>query len=873
MEKHTEQIRLTRAFSRVSNLEQNKKLKIFISYSHKDNNSDTSYIEQFKKQIAPLRDNGLIEDWYDRVILPGEDYQDKINTNLEDADIICLFISANFLDSERCIYEKKKALELRNKKGVQVIPIILSPCGWKEYKNISKLLALPTDGMPVSNFHIRDVGWQDVYEGLKKIIEKEIKIKQLKIEEEFEDFLYSAEMLTKAHPKKENVFLDDVFIYPDLDKYSSLREHVDKISSEELLKNILDYPKIVIAGENQSGKTTLCKMIFKELRDRNLIPVYVSDKNTYFLGEIENRISRSLRKQYKDIDVTKIDKERIVPIIDDFHHAKDKERHIKDLSGYTHCIIIVDDIFGLNIRDEELISSFFSFRINVLKPSLRYELVEKWVSLTDKEVSRDNYKIIDKNTDLIDSILGKNIGKGIMPAYPFFVLSTIVAYETFAIPLDQEITSQGYCYQAFIYFYLRKNGVKNDEIDSYINFLTEFAFHIYKEKKEELTPHNFTSFMESYVGKYNLPIKQEILLENLSQIVSQDCFGNYSFRYLYLYYFFVAKYLADHIEDDKIKVEIDKLIKNLQVDENAYITVFITHHSKNINILKGIECEASCLFDKYKLATLTKDEVKFFDEQADIIVKAVLPPANITPQKKRMELLKIRDEFEKSQENIEQKEGIIEEDFFEKELRRAVKTVEVMGCIIKNRAGSLERVRLEKIFAEGMSVHLRILSCALKIIENEDEQQTAFDYIVNILRKIVEEKKEGNGEISEDQLRKHAKIIFWNLNFLIVCGIIYKIVHSLGSDKLINIMNKVCDEVNTPASILVKHGILMEYSKNLQINELTKRSDEKDFSEIAKRTIKFMIVNHCSLHKVNQKERQRIEALLGIPAQKLLPRS
>jgi hypothetical protein len=73
------------------------------------------------------------------------------------------------------------------------------------------------------------------------------------------------------------------------------------------------------------------------------------------------------------------------------------------------------------------------------------------------------------------------------------------------------------------------------------------------------------------------------------------------------------------------------------------------------------------------------------------------------------------------------------------------------------------------------------------------------------------------------------------------------------------------------ASFLIKHGILMEYNKNLQIKDLTKKISEKDFSEIAERAIKLMVVNHCSLHPINYKDRQRIKTLLKIPAQMLLP--
>ena len=103
----------------------------------------------------------MIKDWYDRDILPGTNYEKEIDNNLEDADIICLFISSNFLSSENCKKEKAKALELRKKKGIAVIPIILSPCGWLDDKDISKLLALPTDGKPVSTFQNQDAAWLD----------------------------------------------------------------------------------------------------------------------------------------------------------------------------------------------------------------------------------------------------------------------------------------------------------------------------------------------------------------------------------------------------------------------------------------------------------------------------------------------------------------------------------------------------------------------------------------------------------------------------------------------------------------------------------------------------------------------------------------
>ena len=86
-------------------------LKVFISYSHEDE----SYINTFIKHLSPLKYNGLIHDWYDRKIIAGEDFQDTIDNNLQNADIICLCISANFISSIACMKEKDVAFSLINK--------------------------------------------------------------------------------------------------------------------------------------------------------------------------------------------------------------------------------------------------------------------------------------------------------------------------------------------------------------------------------------------------------------------------------------------------------------------------------------------------------------------------------------------------------------------------------------------------------------------------------------------------------------------------------------------------------------------------------------------------------------------------------------
>jgi len=845
-------------------------LKVFISYSHKDE----KFIEEFKKHLAPLKNEGIIEEWYDRKIYPGDDWQQEIENNLKDADIILLFISADFLASSNCQKEKEMALDLMKSKGTRVIPIILSNCAWKDDKDLSQLQALPTDGKPVKSFKNREDAWVDVYKGLKSVLNKILKYKNIKSKENFKrEFLQSAGEFTQAHSKKVNVLLEDIFIPPMLEVYDATADSQEVIQEpvikfEKLISNFKDYGKIVIIGESQSGKTTLGKVLYQRLLEQGLIPIYLSIRK----GErktLSKWLSESFEKQYdSDVSFDELSEELIVPIIDNFHIYKWKDKLISELSKFKYSVLIVDDISSLMLSDAKYVYNYKAFKIKELNSTQRYELIRKWILLRDEEGEIDNnfYKKLDEMINLVNSTLGKIFGKGIMPSYPFFVLSIIIAYEAFSMPLNQEITSQGYCYQALIYIYLRKAGVKNDEIDMYINFLTELAYYLFKKEKVELYPEEFEEFYKEYDSKYNLPIKRQKLLNNLKQIFYKNNLGNFTFRYLYLYYYFVAKYLAEHIDNKEIWSIIQIMLKNLHVDKYAYILIFLVHHTKNLKILEKLEEEARSLFNQYPPATLNKHEVRFFDEKKELIIEAALPKEYVSPEEERKRMLELED----SLEELEEAETNENDTEFDKNFRRAIKTAEVMGCILRNRAGSLEKVKLEQLFLEAMNIYLRIISSFFNAIRNEENQEKIVEYISERLLLFLEKyDAEKIKKIEAEKLKEIARIIFWNLNFFLLLGLIYKTIQSLGSDKLSNIIKAVDEKVHTPASFLIKQGIFMWYNKNLRLNEFN-RINEKDFSDIAKKIFKFMVVEYSRLHRLNYKEKEKIRKLLDIPKQYLL---
>ena len=131
---------------------------LFFSYSHKDE----ALRDRLEVHLASLKRSGAISTWHDRRITAGEPLGQRIDENLERADIILLLISPDFLASDYCHdIEMQRALQRHAEGSARVIPVILRPCDW-QHSPFSSLLAAPTDGKPISRWPDEDEAFLDV---------------------------------------------------------------------------------------------------------------------------------------------------------------------------------------------------------------------------------------------------------------------------------------------------------------------------------------------------------------------------------------------------------------------------------------------------------------------------------------------------------------------------------------------------------------------------------------------------------------------------------------------------------------------------------------------------------------------------------------
>lgn len=142
-------------------------LKTFICYAHEDR----QVVDDLREHLTLYEKKKLLEVWYDGKILAGEKWDDSIKNALKTADLVLMFISVKFINSEYIEKtELQEALNRHRAGEATLIPIIVSSCDWGEYFEIGQFQALPNQAKPILSHHFphKADAYHEVAVGIKQ---------------------------------------------------------------------------------------------------------------------------------------------------------------------------------------------------------------------------------------------------------------------------------------------------------------------------------------------------------------------------------------------------------------------------------------------------------------------------------------------------------------------------------------------------------------------------------------------------------------------------------------------------------------------------------------------------------------------------------
>lgn len=142
---------------------------VFISYS-KSNLNQRKILDS---QLKVLKNEGLLAShWHDRLIDPGDKWDETIQYELAQADVVIILVSVAALSTDYITdIEIPKALKLHEAGETVVVPVILEECRW-DRTALGPLNALPEKARPLTDFKPQSRGWKTISDGLEKVFKK-----------------------------------------------------------------------------------------------------------------------------------------------------------------------------------------------------------------------------------------------------------------------------------------------------------------------------------------------------------------------------------------------------------------------------------------------------------------------------------------------------------------------------------------------------------------------------------------------------------------------------------------------------------------------------------------------------------------------------
>lgn len=686
-------------------------------------------------------------------------------------------------------------------------------------------------------------------QGIKNIpiIEKIINNEDYAITDAFKTFLDASEFVYKVKGTTSN--LTSFYVYPDLIiEEPESKSSIKKISSEGIIKSFIKVPSnIIIAGDDQTGKTSLCKVFYKMVYDSNFyIPVYIrfTPKEK---GNFSGKVEKALQIQYGEKYTSDFDTKIKIYILDDFYLLDDiDQRNYIDYlkkEKNTFTIIMVDSLFNSSIEKQRIVDSYKLYSITDFGYLLRTKIVEKWLNFN--KINDDNYYTADELAEYLET----TFIKGIIPFRPFYMLTVLAAKSDF-VPLNGELTSKGHCYQALIYISLRKMNVPDEELGSFLNILSNISFYFYKAEISSFTEDEFINFLNRYSEEYNLPFEIKYFIKKISNsnVFYRNSINQYEFYAPYFYHYFVAKYLSDKITDHNIFNYVEKIYNNLHIKMNAYIGIFLVHHSKDIRLLEEVLLNTMILYDEFDEINLTKEEVKHIDDYANRLNTVVIEKYDRSHEIRENQL-------KEDDENISMRDTETEDEKLSEtlkteleKLKKAISTIEVMGHILKNHSGEIEKKHLKECYLNALNAYRRI--CCMFISEFKEHE----DDFTEVIVKRIEDIK--SGTLTRKELSEYIHQFFSFFNLSVIYTTIKKTADSAGSKTMMKIIKEVSDELNNPFAYCVYLQSQMWYNKSFPIEDAKKKY--KEFPISIQYIIQRLLKEFTDMHHIEYRVKQQI---------------
>ena len=335
-----------------------------------------------------------------------------------------------------------------------------------------------------------------------------------------------------------------------------------------------------------------------------------------------------------------------------------------------------------------------------------------------------------------------------------------------------------------------------------------------------------------------------------------------------MYYFFLGRFLSRNSED-YIK-EIRKISNESYLRSNYLILLFLIHHTDDRDIIDDILISNMLTFDNVDPAQLNPAETRKFAQIVSSLPESILSNRSVESERAREK--SVRDKYDQDEPNQDSSEQAQFEDPIN-DLYRIFKNNAILGQVLRNKYGILQKERIEEIAETIADGGLRVVNILLR---DENEIEELAHFIQEQIRDHVSDHVSKKRPMREaDEIAKIRKVLRW-LSFLWTMANIEKIVSCLNHPEIREIVSKVANQKSTPAYDLINYFSELDSASELNWNIRNSLENliKKHRDPFIKSVLSIRTQHYLNTHRSPLKIEQSICSLLKIdyPSRYLIER-
>jgi hypothetical protein len=683
-----------------------------------------------------------------------------------------------------------------------------------------------------------------------------------------------------VHPAKPaGLSLDDLFVYPDLQRRSFKKlvksnSSATVVSGQDVVRFVVKSKRVMISGLDDCGKTSLAHTLYQDLRQmEGLVPVLLSGSNlhgTNLEATLQREVRRAVSAQYSDSAIEpfeQLDASKKALIVDDWHLMKyNSKSQIALLSrvekAFAYVICFADDIFALEVLTGAEGKPFRDYELCEIREFghlLRNELIRKWIFLGAEHSEPDEG--LAHSVTVLESTVNTLIGKNLLPAYPVIIIAILQSYVAARAP-NSTAGSYGQMYEALITAALASVSKKAVDLGTKYTYISHIAHYILRSGRHELGPEDLQKIHELHREQFQVSLNKQELIEQLltAQILGRTN-GAVRFKYKYAYCYFVAKYFQENIanreDEGDLQGKLRELADHVYFEDYANIIIFYVYLTKDRKFIEYLLANANRIYSSHEPCDLAS-HVEFINTLGSDSRDLILPVADI--EKNREDALRRKDEVEQQSQPLEEDNPhtIKYDDSLCDPIKVhiALKNLRILGQILRNFPGALRGDLKLQLALTTYQLGLRTLRAMFLIAESNLD-----DLRVYVSRLIQEKRAYQDSKELADETDSVLISLTRNLAF----GMMKRISYSVGLEELEETYRSVLEKSGGPLPVkAIDYTIKLDHFAKFPKRELQELVDETHKNPFAMRLIRDLTADYLYLFPAEYKVRQYVGDVLGI---------